>query len=60
MDSISSEYWNRFKGLPPRVEINVDWDSVSTGESDLQNWSELIEEKPDRFLFPFNLFSMKS
>lgn len=44
MDIISSEYWKRFKGLP-RVEINADWDSVSTGESDPQNWSELIEEK---------------
>ncbi len=31
------------------MEINVDWDSVSTGESDPQNWSELIDEKkPDR------------
>jgi hypothetical protein len=48
MDSISSEYWNRFKGLPLRVETNVDWDSVSTGESDPQNWSEFIEEKPAR------------
>lgn len=35
---MSEGYWARFADLPARVEHVIDWDSISTGEEDANNW----------------------
>lgn len=44
---MQSDYWERFRHIPTQVPVYVNWDEMSTGEENPNNWHYLNhEERP--------------